>query len=91
MKREQPKRVGVVGGGGPNETRKVINVTLMHDVQLHTTQNAWKPSLMKKDETEGDKQTEVSVVDLAFRTGCTLINQCYPLIFPCIVIFLSGI
>ena len=44
------------------EQRKVIQVSLAQNVQLHTTENAWKPMQHKKENGADNEESEITVM-----------------------------
>ena len=57
-----------MGPSGPSG-RKVINVTLQHDVQLNKSENAWKPQLItKKDVSQNDDLATYVCIDWSYQT-----------------------
>jgi len=47
-------------GGGADPQRRIINITLPQNIQLHTTQNAWKVAVPATAKSVGDLETEVA-------------------------------
>jgi len=69
--------------------RKVIQVSLQQDVKLHTSENAWKPIVGKKDSPEDDDAatqvrdtTGVSAVVIYFLHTLPVIDSNYLIDIP---------
>jgi hypothetical protein len=50
-----------MGPSGPSGSRKVISVTLQHEVQLNKAEKAWKPAMINKKETTADDSVATAV------------------------------
>jgi len=67
MKKGEPSSAGVAG------RHKVIQVSLQQDVKLHTSENAWKPVLVKKDLADDDESTATEVADCDTATDVVVV------------------
>ncbi|XP_062860046.1 eukaryotic translation initiation factor 4 gamma 1-like [Trichomycterus rosablanca] len=74
--RELPSRMHHLQRDQCREQRKVINVSLNNDVQLHKAEKAWKPAIKKSCTQEKDR--EATETQELFQKVCSILNKMTP-------------